>query len=120
MSYPPPHSDLTRLAHGVRMMLPYGTGSALQRFKRVDERRPLGRDVIRPTMPSADTPTQLERDLSYIISFFLPPLGILLAVVHYLKYPPGFRTLARNCILISIVVMVAYTLVELLLDFTIW
>ena len=71
-------------------------------------------------MLSADTPTQLEKDLSYIISFFLPPFGILLAVVYYLKYPPGLRTLARNCILISIVVMVAYTIAVLLLDFTIW
>jgi len=68
-------------------------------------------------MLSAGAPTQLEKDLSYVISVFLPPLGILIAIVYYLRYPPGLRTLARNCIIISTVTMVAYTLVVFSLDF---
>jgi len=67
-------------------------------------------------MPSAETPTQLEKDLSYIISFFLPPIGIILAIVYYLKYPPGLKTLARNCIFIAIASMVIVTLVVILWD----
>ena len=47
-------------------------------------------------------------------------MGILLAVAYYLKYPLGLRTLARNCILISIGSMAACTLAVFLLDFLIW
>lgn len=72
--------------------------------------------VIRSIMPSADMPTQLEKDLSYIISFFLPPFGIILAVVYYLKYPPELRTMARNCLIISIASMAVITLVVALWD----
>jgi hypothetical protein len=67
-------------------------------------------------MPSADTPTKLEESLSYVISFFLPPIGIILSTVYYLKYPPGLRTLARNCIIVSIASMTIVTLAVIFWD----
>lgn len=68
-------------------------------------------------MPSVDTPTRLEKMLSYLISIFLPPLGILIAIVYYVRYPPGLRTLARNCIVISIGSMALVTLAVIAWDF---
>lgn len=68
------------------------------------------------SMPSADSPTRLEKNLSYIMSFFLPPIGIILALVYYLKYPPGLRTLARNCVIVSIASMAICTLVVVAWD----
>lgn len=67
-------------------------------------------------MPSAVMPTQLEKSLSYVLSFFLPPIGIILAIVYYLKYPPELKILARNCIFVSIASMAIVTLVVVLWD----
>jgi hypothetical protein len=47
------------------------------------------------------SPSEMEKELSWLVALS-PVVGIILGA-YYLQSPPGWRTLARQCILISIV-----------------
>ena len=64
--------------------------------------------TIQAGMSTARSPTGLETTLSYIVSIS-PIFGIVLGV-YYLTFPPGFRTLGSNCILISTVTTFVYVI----------
>lgn len=58
-------------------------------------------------MSPADSPTELEKWLSYVLSLGIP-IGFILGA-YYLTYPMrGFKILGRNCILIATFVLVIY------------
>jgi len=46
-----------------------------------------------------ESPSEMEKELSWLFALS-PVLGIILGV-YYLKSPPGWSPLARQCILIS-------------------
>jgi len=64
-------------------------------------------------MPSERSPTVLERMLSEALSLS-PVLGFPLGI-YYLTYPyRGFKTLGRDCILISTAVTIVFVVAMLL------
>ena len=62
-------------------------------------------------MLPGETPTELEKWFSIIISILAWPIGIVLAVLFYFKWPPGYRGLGRDCAFISIVMMTVIGLI---------
>jgi hypothetical protein len=56
-----------------------------------------GRGMLHPTMNAL--PSKMEKELSWLFAL-TPVFGIMLGV-YYLKFPPGWRTLARQCMLVS-------------------
>lgn len=58
----------------------------------------MGRGMLHSTMNAV--PSEVDMELSRLFAL-TPVFGIVLGV-YYLKSPPGWRTLARQCILASI------------------
>jgi len=75
-----------------------------------------GVEAIQPRISRSDSPTEMERTLSYVISLFAPLAGFFLGA-WLLTYPMrGFKILGRNCILIAILP----TTVALLLEYVVF